>query len=153
METSCLPLLNAGFEPRVSDNKSPANWVPADKLTELLRIKLKTSTQQPVPVISEHWAHSTPLPVGFRTGLLLIGLLGINFSDFFFIKIKKKSYREISLKMLFAKCILSQPQFVDFLKCSVNTYKCDFHLCCNHTRPMSWDITDHVKQKHWHPIT
>ena len=38
---SCLPLLNAGFEPRVSDIKSPADWMPADKPTKLLRIKLK----------------------------------------------------------------------------------------------------------------
>ena len=68
-ETSCLPLLNTGFEPRVSDTKSPADWMPVDKPTELSRIKLKTWTRQPVPMISEHSAHSTPLPVGFRTWL------------------------------------------------------------------------------------
>ena len=69
-ETSCLPLLNAGFEPiRVSDTKSPADWMPADKPTELSRIKLKTLTRQPVPMISEHSAHSTPQPFGIRTWL------------------------------------------------------------------------------------
>ena len=68
-ETSCLPLLNAGFEPKVSDTYSPADWMPADKLTELSRIKLKTWTRQPVPMISKHSAHSTSLPVGFRTWL------------------------------------------------------------------------------------
>ena len=40
-ETSCVPLLNAGFEPGVPDTKSPADWMLADKLTELSRIKLK----------------------------------------------------------------------------------------------------------------
>ena len=68
-ETSCLPLLNAGFEPMVSDTYSPADWMPADKPTELLRIKLKTWTRQPVPMISKHSAHSASLPVGFRTWL------------------------------------------------------------------------------------
>ena len=46
---------------RVFGTESPADWMPADKPTELLRIKLKTWTQQPVPMISEHSAHSTPL--------------------------------------------------------------------------------------------
>ena len=32
---------NAGFEPRVSDTYSPAEWITADKPTELSRIKLK----------------------------------------------------------------------------------------------------------------
>ena len=160
-ETSCLPLLKAGFEPKVSDTYSPANWMPADKTTDLSRIKLtnlsltarpydqqafsppdptaiwyshlalaiytfvvvnfdalaqasdfrierrqvvflcwrqdsnpeglrhlfasrlnacwqtdwaiedqaKTWTRQPVPMISKHSAHSTSLPVGFRTWL------------------------------------------------------------------------------------
>ena len=45
----------------------PADWMPAVKQTELSRIKLKTWTRQPVPMISEHSAHSTPLPVGFCT--------------------------------------------------------------------------------------
>ena len=43
--------------------------MPADKPTELSMIKLKPWTRQPVPMISEHSAHPTPLPVGFRTWL------------------------------------------------------------------------------------
>ena len=43
--------------------------MPADELTELSRIKLKTWTRQPIPMISEHSAHSTPLPFGIRTCL------------------------------------------------------------------------------------
>ena len=39
-ETSCLPLLNTGFEPRVSGTESPADWMSADKPTELLKTKL-----------------------------------------------------------------------------------------------------------------
>ena len=54
---------------RLSGTESPADWMPADKPTELSRIKLNTWTQQPVPMISEHSAHSTPLPVGIRTWL------------------------------------------------------------------------------------
>ena len=69
METSCLPLLNAGFEPGVLDTKSPADWMLANKPTEISRIKLKTWTRQPVPMISEHSAHLTPLSVDFRTWL------------------------------------------------------------------------------------
>ena len=42
----------------------------ADKPTELSIIKLKTWARQPVPMISEHSAHSTPLPFGIRTWLL-----------------------------------------------------------------------------------
>ena len=69
-ETSGLPLLKAGFEPiRVLDTKSPADWMSADKPTELSRIKQKTWTRQPVPMISEHSAHLTPLPFGIRTWL------------------------------------------------------------------------------------
>ena len=41
----------------------------ADKPTELSKIKLKTWTRQPVPMISEHSAHLTPLSVDFRTWL------------------------------------------------------------------------------------
>ena len=41
--------------------------MPADKPTELSRIKLKTWTRQPVPMISKHSAHSTSLPFGFLT--------------------------------------------------------------------------------------
>ena len=43
--------------------------MPADKPTELSRIKLKTWTRQPVPMISDHSAHSTPQPFGIRTWL------------------------------------------------------------------------------------
>ena len=69
-ETSCHPLLNAGFEPRVSDTKSSTDGMPNVKPTELSRIDLKTTwTRQCVPMISEHSAHSTSLPVGFRTWL------------------------------------------------------------------------------------
>ena len=70
-ETSCLPLLKAGFEPiRVSDTKSPADWMPTDKPTELSKIKLKTWTRQPVPMISEHSAHSTHIHTYIHTYLL-----------------------------------------------------------------------------------
>ena len=41
----------------------------ADKPTELSRIKLKTWTRQPVPMISEHSAHLAPLSVDYRTWL------------------------------------------------------------------------------------
>ena len=34
-------LLNARFEPRVSETESPADWMPADKSTDLSRIRLK----------------------------------------------------------------------------------------------------------------
>ena len=66
---------------RVSETQSPADWMPADKPTELSRIKLKTWTRQPVPMISKHSAHLTPLPFGIRTWLwrytylLLISML------------------------------------------------------------------------------
>ena len=43
--------------------------MPADKPTGLLRIKLKTWTRQPQPMISTHSTHSTSLPVGFHTWL------------------------------------------------------------------------------------
>ena len=69
IERSCLPLLNAGFEPKVSDTNSPAEWMHADKPTELSRIKLKTWTRQPVPMINRRSVHSTSLPAGFRTWL------------------------------------------------------------------------------------
>ena len=54
---------------RVSETLSPADWMPADKPTELSRIKQKAWTQQPVPMISKHSAHLTPLPFGIRTWL------------------------------------------------------------------------------------
>ena len=41
----------------------------ADKPTELSRIKLKTWTRQPVPMISEHSSQLAPLLVDFRTWL------------------------------------------------------------------------------------
>ena len=41
----------------------------ADKPTELSRMKLKPWTRQPVPMISKHSAHLTPLPFGIRTWL------------------------------------------------------------------------------------
>ena len=50
-------------------HNSPADWMPADKPTELSRVKLKTWTRQPVPMISEHSAHSSPWPFGIRTWL------------------------------------------------------------------------------------
>ena len=50
-------------------HKCPADWMLADKPTELSRIKLKTWTRQPLPMSSEHSAHLTPLPVDFRTCL------------------------------------------------------------------------------------
>ena len=55
---------------RVSETQSSADWMPADKPTELSRIKLKKNwTRQPVPMISENSAHLTPLPFGIRTWL------------------------------------------------------------------------------------
>ena len=53
----------------VSETQSPADWMPADKPTELSRIKLKTWIRQPVPMISKHSGHLTPLPFGIRTWL------------------------------------------------------------------------------------
>ena len=40
--------------------KSPADWMLAEKRTELSRIKLKAWTRQLVPMISEHSAHFGP---------------------------------------------------------------------------------------------
>ena len=63
------------------DIYSPADQMPTHKPTELSRIKLKTRTQQPVPMTSEHSAHLTSLPFGFCTWLwwytclLLISML------------------------------------------------------------------------------
>ena len=53
----------------VWDTKSPADWMPAHKPTELSGIKQKTWTQQPASMMSEHSAHLISLPIGFRTGL------------------------------------------------------------------------------------
>ena len=60
-----VPLLNVGFEPGTPDTKSPGEWMLADKPAELPRIKLKTWTRQPVPMISEHSAHLAPLSVAY----------------------------------------------------------------------------------------
>ena len=54
---------------KVSETQSSADWMPADKPTELSRIKLKSWTRQPVPMISKHSAHLTQLPFGIRTWL------------------------------------------------------------------------------------
>ena len=53
------------------DTYSPEDWMPTHKPTELSRIKLKNlnSTARPYPMISEHSAHLTSLPFGFRTWL------------------------------------------------------------------------------------
>ena len=64
-----LPLLIAGLEPRLFVTESPADWMPADKLTEPWNVILKTWTQQTVPIINEYSAHPTPLPVGLGTWL------------------------------------------------------------------------------------
>ena len=61
------------IEPRVPDTTSPADWMLADKPTELSRIKPKTWTRQPVPMISEYSAHLTPLSHTYL--LLLISIL------------------------------------------------------------------------------
>ena len=53
----------------VSETQSSADWMPADKPTELSRTKLKTWTRQPVPMISEHSANLAPLSVDFRSWL------------------------------------------------------------------------------------
>ena len=88
IERRQVVFLCPGFEPGVPDTKSPADWMLADKPTELSRIKLKTWTGQPVPMISEHSAHLTPLSVDFRTWLrrytyllLLISMLWHRQSD------------------------------------------------------------------------
>ena len=57
------------LKPGSQKTKWPANWMLADKPTELSRIKLKTWTQQPVPMISDYSAHLTPLSVDVRTWL------------------------------------------------------------------------------------
>ena len=55
---------------RVSETQFSADWMPADKPTELSRIKLKkTWARQPVPMISKHSAHLIPLPFVIRTWL------------------------------------------------------------------------------------
>ena len=49
----------------VSDTNAPADRMPTHKPTELLRIKVKPLTQQPIPMMSEHSAHLTSLPIAF----------------------------------------------------------------------------------------
>ena len=68
-ETSCLPLLNAGFEAGKSEtpNRQQTECPPTNRLS--YRGSRKTWTQQPVPIMSEHSAHLTSLPIGFRTWL------------------------------------------------------------------------------------
>ena len=51
------------------DTYLSADWMPTYKPTKLSRIKLNTWTQQSVPMISEHSAHLTSLPLGYRTWL------------------------------------------------------------------------------------
>ena len=51
------------------ETKSPADLRPSHKPTALSRIKLKTWTRQPIPMMSGHSAHLTSLPIGFRTWL------------------------------------------------------------------------------------
>ena len=55
-KTVCIFL---GIYCSVSGTESPAHWIPADKTTELSRIKLQTWTQEPVLIISENAAQST----------------------------------------------------------------------------------------------
>ena len=64
------------------DTYSPADWMPTHKSTELLRIKLKTWTQTPMPIMSEHSARLTSLQFGcciwlwrFTCLLVLISML------------------------------------------------------------------------------
>ena len=70
-----FPLLNAGFEHKVSDTYSPADWMPADKPTELSRIKLKNLNSTARPYDQQAFspldltASWLSLPVGFRSWL------------------------------------------------------------------------------------
>ena len=68
-ETSCVPLLNEGFEPGVSDTKLPADWMLADKPTELSRIMLKILNSTARPDDQRAFSPLTPLSVDFRTWL------------------------------------------------------------------------------------
>ena len=67
---SYLPLLNAGLEP--GSIKTPIRQQTEYPLTNRLSYRgssYKTWTQQPVPMMSEHSAHLTLLPLGFRISL------------------------------------------------------------------------------------
>ena len=69
-ETSCLPLLNTGFEP--GESQTPIRQHTECLLTNRLSFRgssLKTWTWQPVTMISKHSAHLTPLQFGIRTWL------------------------------------------------------------------------------------
>ena len=69
-ETICVPLLNAGFEPGFPDTTDIASRLNARWQTDwAIEDQAKTWTRQPVPMISEHSAHLTPLSVDFRTWL------------------------------------------------------------------------------------
>ena len=46
--------------PGISGTYSPADWMPAYKLAEPSKIKIRTLTQQPVPMMSEHSAYLMP---------------------------------------------------------------------------------------------
>ena len=108
-ETSCVPLQNAGFEPGVPDTKSPADWMLADKPTELSRIKLKTWTRQPVPMISEHSAHLTPLSVDFRTWLW------------------RYTYLLVLISMLWHRQAIFKSYIHTYKHIYIHTYR---HVCC-----------------------
>ena len=79
------------LEPRVSNTKSTKEWMLACKPIEVSLIKQKTWTPLPVPMISEHSAHSTPSPVGFHTWswrytFLLFILMRWHWQDIFELK-------------------------------------------------------------------
>ena len=62
-------LSNAGFVMSRTPNRQQTECPLTNQPTELSRLKLKTWTRKPTPMISEHSAHSTPLPVDFHTWL------------------------------------------------------------------------------------
>ena len=69
----------------VRDAKSPVDWMPTDKPTELSRIKQNLEFDSPSTMMSEHSVHLTSLPVGFRTsGLWRIRVVA-NFYAFVFL--------------------------------------------------------------------
>ena len=49
--------------PGVCGTHCPVDWMPAHKLTEPTRMKVKIWTQQPVLILREHSAHLTALPM------------------------------------------------------------------------------------------
>ena len=97
---------------RVSETQSSADWMPADKPTELSRIKQKTWTRQPVPMISKHSAHLTPLPFGIRTWLwrhtyllLLISML-LHKNPYMMIHDKISRFNEHKILKIYNFCCL-----------------------------------------------